>query len=38
VRVFISSTLDELSTERVAVRRAIEHLHLTPAMFERTGS
>ena len=34
VRVFVSSTLDELATERVAVRRAIEQLHLTPVMFE----
>jgi predicted ATPase len=34
VRVFVSSTLDELEMERVAVRRAIEQLHLTPVMFE----
>jgi predicted ATPase len=34
VRVFVSSTLDELAPERVAVRRAIEQLHLTPVMFE----
>jgi predicted ATPase len=34
VRVFVSSTLDELAPERVAVRRAIERLHLTPVMFE----
>src|SRR2546422_197532 len=34
VRVFVSSTLDELGPERVAVRRAIEQLHLTPVMFE----
>lgn len=34
VRVFVSSTLDELTPERVAVRRAIEQLHLTPVMFE----
>jgi predicted ATPase len=34
LRVFVSSTLDELAPERVAVRRAIEQLHLTPVMFE----
>jgi len=34
VRVFVSSTLDELAPERIAVRRAIEQLHLTPVMFE----
>jgi len=34
VRVFVSSTLDELAAERVAVRRAIEQLRLTPVMFE----
>src|SRR5918994_400911 len=34
VRIFVSSTLDELAPERVAVRRAIEELHLTPVMFE----
>jgi predicted ATPase len=34
VRIFVSSTLDELAPERVAVRRAIEQLHLTPVMFE----
>jgi predicted ATPase len=34
VRVFVSSTLDELAPERVAVRRAIDRLHLTPVMFE----
>lgn len=34
VRVFVSSTLGELATERSAVRAAIESLHLTPVMFE----
>jgi predicted ATPase len=34
IRVFVSSTLHELSAERSAVRRAIEALHLTPVMFE----
>jgi predicted ATPase len=32
--VFISSTLGELAPERVAVRTAIERLHLAPVMFE----
>lgn len=34
VRVFVSSTLEELAEERAAARRAIEHLRLTPVMFE----
>jgi len=34
LRVFVSSTLGELAEERAAVREAIEHLHLTPVMFE----
>jgi predicted ATPase len=34
VRVFVSSTLAELSAERLAARRAIDQLHLTPVMFE----
>ena len=34
LRVFVSSTLEELSAERAAVRRAIESLQLTPVMFE----
>jgi predicted ATPase len=34
LRVFISSTLNELADERVAVRRAIERLQLIPVMFE----
>ena len=35
LRVFISSTLGELATERVAAREAIERLHMTPVMFEQ---
>jgi predicted ATPase len=34
LRVFVSSTLDELASERAAVRAAIERLRLTPVMFE----
>ena len=34
LRVFISSTLGELSAERQVARRAIEALRLTPVMFE----
>jgi Domain of unknown function (DUF4062) len=34
VRVFISSTMEELSAERVAVREAVRRLHLTPILFE----
>jgi predicted ATPase len=34
VRVFVSSTLGELASERSAVRRAVERLHLVPVMFE----
>src|SRR5690242_5925799 len=34
VRVFISSTLDELAPERAAAREAITQLHLTPIFFE----
>ncbi|HVD23404.1 MAG TPA: DUF4062 domain-containing protein, partial [Lapillicoccus sp.] len=34
VRVFVSSTMQELAPERHAVREAIESLHLTPVMFE----
>lgn len=34
LRVFVSSTLEELADERLAVRRAIEALRLTPVMFE----
>jgi len=34
VRVFVSSTLDELAAERAAAREAITQLHLTPVLFE----
>ncbi len=34
VRVFISSTLDELAAERAAAREAIMQLRLTPVLFE----
>ncbi len=34
LRVFVSSTLEELASEREAVREAIESLRLTPVMFE----
>src|SRR5262252_2763246 len=34
VRVFISSTLDELAAERAAAREAIAELRLTPILFE----
>jgi Domain of unknown function (DUF4062) len=34
VRVFVSSTLDELAPERAAVRDAITGLRLTPVLFE----
>ncbi len=34
LRVFVSSTLRELATERRAVRAAVEQLHLAPVMFE----
>ena len=34
VRVFVSSTLDELAPERVAAREAIAQLRLTPVLFE----
>jgi predicted ATPase len=34
VRVFVSSTLQELAAERLAARGAITGLHLTPVMFE----
>lgn len=34
VRVFVSSTLEELSAERVAAREAITQLRLIPVMFE----
>jgi Domain of unknown function (DUF4062) len=34
VRVFVSSTMQELAAERQAARAAIESLRLTPVMFE----
>jgi predicted ATPase/class 3 adenylate cyclase len=34
VRVFISSTMKELSAERSAVRKSVERLRLTPVLFE----
>jgi predicted ATPase len=34
VRVFVSSTLDELAAERAAAREAISQLRLTPILFE----
>src|SRR5512136_1531393 len=34
LRVFVSSTLQELADERSAAREAIERLRLTPVMFE----
>jgi len=34
LRVFVSSTLQELSEERSAARKAINHLRLAPVMFE----
>ena len=34
VRVFISSTLQELAAERAAARRAIRRLHLVPVWYE----
>ena len=34
IRVFISSTLEELAQERAAARRAIQRLHLLPVFYE----
>ena len=34
LRVFVSSTLQELAEERMAVKQAIQQIHLTPVMFE----
>src|SRR5881398_775721 len=34
VRVFVSSTLDELAAERAAAREAITQLRLAPVLFE----
>lgn len=38
LRVFVSSTLEELSEERAELQRAIEELRLTPVMFELGAS
>jgi hypothetical protein len=35
VRVFVSSTLQELAAERRAVRDAVTRLRLVPVMFEQ---
>src|SRR5690554_5075562 len=35
IRVFVSSTLNELAAERRAARAAIDRLRLTPVMFEQ---
>jgi hypothetical protein len=32
--VFVSSTLRELADERIAVRSAVESMHMIPVMFE----
>lgn len=37
LRVFVSSTLQELAEERLAVKNAIQNIHLIPVMFE-TGA
>src|SRR6516165_713791 len=34
VRVFISSTMQELAEERAAARRAVRRLHLVPVLYE----
>src|SRR5438094_197660 len=34
IRIFVSSTHEELAAERVAARRAIERLHLVPVWHE----
>lgn len=34
LRVFVSSTLQELAEERTAIKQAIQQIHLTPVMFE----
>jgi hypothetical protein len=38
LRVFVSSTLEELAPERAAARVAIENLRLTPVLFELGAS
>ena len=37
MRIFVSSTLQELADERAAAKEAIQHMRLTPVMFE-TGA
>src|SRR5207247_11293644 len=37
VRVFVSSTLDELAPERAAAREAITQLRLTPVLFDSSA-
>ena len=34
VRVFVSSTMEELATERIAVRDAVDRMRLSPVLFE----
>lgn len=34
VRIFVSSTLQELADERAAAKHAIQHMRLTPVLFE----
>src|SRR5678815_1591586 len=34
LRVFVSSTLNELAAERRAAREGIERIHLSPVLFE----
>src|SRR5215216_5614541 len=34
LRVFVSSTLEELAEERQVVKQAIQNIQLTPVMFE----
>ena len=34
VRVFVSSTMEELASERVAVKDAVDQMHLSPVLFE----
>jgi hypothetical protein len=38
LRVFVSSTLQELAEERTAAKEAISQLHLTPILFELGAS
>ena len=34
LRIFVSSTLEELADERLAAREAIEELHFTPTIWQ----